>query len=38
VRTTLPAKAVGWLCTQDPMLHTDIEYALPDLVADHDLA
>jgi NAD(P)-dependent dehydrogenase (short-subunit alcohol dehydrogenase family) len=38
VPPTLPAKAVGWLCTNDPMSHTGIEYELSDLVAAHDLA
>jgi short-subunit dehydrogenase len=38
VPTTLPGQAVGWLCTQNPMSHTGIEYELSDLVAAHDLS
>jgi NAD(P)-dependent dehydrogenase (short-subunit alcohol dehydrogenase family) len=38
VPATLPGKAVGWLCTQDPMSHTGVEYELSDLAATAGLA
>ncbi len=37
VPPTLPGRAVGWLCTHDPMSHSGIEYELSDLVAAQDL-